>query len=67
MKNKEEAALLRNRQLVSIETLKHDHENMLKGIESVKRIDEQERTKRISYVQDIRAMEQKLIEVHQSK
>lgn len=67
LKNKEDAAMLRNRQLVSIDTLKLDHENMLKGIESVKRIDEQERTKRIAYVEDIRAMEQKLIEVHQSK
>lgn len=67
LKNKEESAHLRNRQLVSIETLKLDHENMLKGIESVKRIDEEARTKRISYVQDIRDMEKKLIEVHQSK
>lgn len=67
LKNKEDAARLRNRQLVSVETLKLDHENMLKGLESVKKIDEEEHTKRIAYIQDIRAMEQKLIEVHQAK
>lgn len=59
--NVEENAKARQRQLVSAETLKLDHENMLQGIESVKRINEEARVNRLAYANDIKQMEQKLI------
>ena len=64
--NSEDNAKMRQRQLVDIETLKLDHDNMLQGIENVKRINAESHAKRLAYKDDIKAMEQKLIAVYNS-
>lgn len=62
VENSEMAARLANGQMISVETLKHDLDNVLKIAENWKRINTEERGKRVEYISAVKEMEASAIQ-----
>jgi uncharacterized protein YaaN involved in tellurite resistance len=60
-KNMVEIGKLKNRQMVSVDTLRQDHEKMIEGLTQLRAIDEQARKDRAQTMNDLRDLEQKTI------
>lgn len=60
-KNMVEIGKLKNRQMVSVDTLRQDHEKMIEGLNNLRLIDEQARKDRAQTMNDLRDLEQKTI------
>ncbi len=65
--NQKQAAMLSNRQLISLETLQKDQELLLQSLEEVSSINSQARQDRIAYINEVGALEDKLVNTLRNK
>ena len=65
--NQKQAAMLSNRQLISLETLQKDQEMLLQSLEEVSSINSQARQDRIAYINEVGALEDKLLNTLRNK
>ena len=65
--NQKQAAMLSNRQLISLETLQKDRELLLQSLEEVSSINSQARQDRIAYINEVGALEDKLLNTLRNK
>lgn len=63
----EKTARLKNRQMISVDVLKDDHEKMITGLNNLRQIEEQARIDRAKTLNDLREIEQKTIEAFSRK
>lgn len=66
-KNMEAIGHLKNRQLVSVETVRKEHEKMIEGLNNLRAIEEQARQDRARTIVELRDIEQKSIEAFSRK
>lgn len=59
--NQIEAAALANRQVLDIETLRHDQENLVKMLEETNRINTEARAARVDYINEVKSLEDGMV------
>ncbi|WPK37862.1 hypothetical protein [Escherichia phage AV125] len=59
--NQIEAAALANRQVLDIETLRHDQENLVKMLEETNRINTEARAARVDYINEVQSLEDGMV------
>lgn len=59
--NQIEAAALANRQVLDIETLRHDQENLVKMLEETNRINMEARAARVDYINEVQSLEDGMV------
>ncbi len=60
--NQIEAAALANRQVLDIETLRHDQENLVKMLEETNRINTEARAARVDYINEVQSLEDGMVD-----